>query len=191
MPHKERFVHLHCHSEFSLLDGAGRIPDLIQAAKESGMHALALTDHGTMHGVISFFTTAKKMGVKPIIGCEVYVAPRTRFNKETKEDRSPYHLTVLAKDEQGELHITMEYSRPAWQRWLGADRRCERTFVLDGMGRQMYELCTGKNKVRDLVRIFSEKHQVSPAEAEYSVTLYLKTLIQKGLVVMEVDRRRN
>jgi DNA polymerase-3 subunit alpha len=127
MPHREKFVHLHCHSQFSLLDGAGRVPDLIEAAKKSGMHTLALTDHGTMYGIISFFTAAKKMGVKPIIGCEVYVAPRTRFNKETKEDRSPYHLTLLAKDQQGYKNLmnlvslaSIEgfYSRPRIDREL-------------------------------------------------------------------------
>jgi DNA polymerase-3 subunit alpha len=98
MPHRDKFVHLHCHSEFSLLDGAGRITDLIAKAKEDGMPALAITDHGNMYAAIDFFTSAKAAGIKPIIGCEVYVAPRTRFDKETKEDRSPYHLTILAKN---------------------------------------------------------------------------------------------
>ncbi|MBI5399890.1 DNA polymerase III subunit alpha [Candidatus Saganbacteria bacterium] len=95
------FVHLHCHSEFSLLDGAGRISDLVSTAKKLGMPALALTDHGTMYAIIDFYRTAKAAGIKPILGCEMYQAPRTRFDKETKEDRSPYHLTVLAKNDQG------------------------------------------------------------------------------------------
>lgn len=101
MPHQEKFVHLHCHSEFSLLDGAVRIPDLVKAVKEFGMHSIALTDHGNMYAAINFYTAAKEAGIKPILGCEMYVAPRTRFDKETKEDRSPYHLTILAMDMEG------------------------------------------------------------------------------------------
>ena len=76
------FVHLHVHSEFSLLDGANRIKDLPARAKELGMDSIALTDHGAMFGVVDFYKECKKQGVKPIIGCEVYVAPRTRFDKE-------------------------------------------------------------------------------------------------------------
>lgn len=98
---KNSFVHLHNHSEYSLLDGASRIPKMIKKAKELGMHALALTDHGSMYGAVSFYTYAQSHGIKPIIGCEVYVAPRSRFDKETKEDRSPYHLVLLAKDLEG------------------------------------------------------------------------------------------
>lgn len=101
MPHKDKFVHLHTHSEFSLLDGAARIPDLVKTAKELGMHALALTDHGNMYAAVKFYCAAKDAGIKPILGCELYVAPRTRFDKETKQDRSPFHLTVLAMDLQG------------------------------------------------------------------------------------------
>ncbi|OGB87474.1 DNA polymerase III subunit alpha [candidate division WOR-1 bacterium RIFCSPLOWO2_02_FULL_46_20] len=101
MPHKQNFVHLHCHSEFSLLDGAVRVADLVDGAKKLGMPAVALTDHGNMYAAIKFFQKAKKAGIKPIIGCEMYMAQRTRFDKETKEDRSPYHLTVLAKTLDG------------------------------------------------------------------------------------------
>ncbi len=102
MPRKyQEFVHLHNHTEFSLLDGASRIQDLIKRAKELGMSTLAVSDHGVMHGAIAFYTAAKNQGVKPIIGCEVYVARRSRFDKETKEDRSPYHITIIAKDEEG------------------------------------------------------------------------------------------
>lgn len=94
------FVHLHVHSEFSLLDGLSRIDDLVERAKALGMPAVALTDHGSMHGVIPFYRKAKEVGIKPIIGCEVYVAPRTRFDKEGKQDQ-PYHLLLLAKDLTG------------------------------------------------------------------------------------------
>ena len=73
------FVHLHTHSEFSLLDGANRIPELIDRAVDFGMPALALTDHGNMHGAWSFQEKARKKGIKPILGCETYIASRSRF----------------------------------------------------------------------------------------------------------------
>ncbi|MCX5751620.1 MAG: DNA polymerase III subunit alpha [Candidatus Saganbacteria bacterium] len=105
MPQKNDFVHLHVHSEFSLLDGAARIRDLLEYSKSLGMSSLALTDHGNMYGIVQFYSAAQEVGVKPIIGCELYVAPRTRQLKETPEDRSPCHLTVLAKDQQGYLNL--------------------------------------------------------------------------------------
>ncbi len=95
------FVHLHVHSEFSLLDGANRIKDLPVRAKELGMNAIAVTDHGTMFGTIDFYKACKANGVKPIIGCEVYVAPRTRFDKEPNIDNKYYHLILLAKNNEG------------------------------------------------------------------------------------------
>ena len=95
------FVHLHCHTEYSLLDGACRIKDLIKAAKEKGQKALAITDHGVMYGAVDFYKTAKKEGIKPIIGCEVYVAPRTRFQKVKEYDSEYRHLVLLCKNETG------------------------------------------------------------------------------------------
>jgi len=95
------FVHLHVHSEFSLLDGACKIKDIIQKARNLGMDAIAVTDHGNMYSAVKFFIEAKAAGIHPVIGCEAYLAPRTRFDKETKEDRSPYHITLLAKDLTG------------------------------------------------------------------------------------------
>ncbi|MFA5104060.1 MAG: DNA polymerase III subunit alpha [Candidatus Margulisiibacteriota bacterium] len=95
------FVHLHVHSEFSLLDGASRLEDIIKRVKELGMEAVAVTDHGNMCCAVKFYLAAKKAGIKPIIGCEMYLAPRTRFDKETRQDRSPYHISVIAKDQQG------------------------------------------------------------------------------------------
>ena len=80
------FVHLHVHTEYSLLDGACRLPRLMERVKALGQEAVAITDHGTMYGVVDFYKAAKAAGVKPIIGCEVYVAPRTRFDKEHDRD---------------------------------------------------------------------------------------------------------
>ncbi|SJZ32197.1 DNA polymerase III subunit alpha [Selenihalanaerobacter shriftii] len=95
------FVHLHVHTEYSLLDGAARIEELVQKAVDYGMPALAITDHGCMYGAIEFYKAAKDAGIKPIIGSEVYVAPRSRFNREPKKDDNPYHLVLLAKNNQG------------------------------------------------------------------------------------------
>lgn len=94
------FTHLHVHTEYSLLDGSAKIKDLLKKAKELGMESLAITDHGVMYGVIDFYKAALEIGIKPIIGCEVYVSPRTRFDKE-KEDGRYNHLVLLAKDNEG------------------------------------------------------------------------------------------
>ena len=95
------FVHLHIHSEFSLLDGANRIKDLPVRAKELGMDAMAITDHGAMFGAIDFYKACKTNGIKPIIGCEVYVAPRSRTDKDPNLDSKYSHLILLAKDNEG------------------------------------------------------------------------------------------
>ena len=95
------FTHLHVHTEFSLLDGAARIPDLVARAKELGMESLAITDHGSMFGVIDFYKECKKQGIRPIIGCEVYTAPRTMMDKDPERDKHQGHLVLLAKNEQG------------------------------------------------------------------------------------------
>ncbi|MDE6672127.1 MAG: DNA polymerase III subunit alpha [Ruminococcus sp.] len=95
------FVHLHVHTEYSLLDGACRIKNLMKRVKEIGQEAVAITDHGTMYGVIDFFNEARKHGIKAIIGCEVYVAPRRHTDKNGRIDLSPYHLILLCRNNQG------------------------------------------------------------------------------------------
>ena len=96
------FAHLHVHTEYSLLDGSNKIKEYVARVKELGMDSAAITDHGAMYGVIDFYKEAKAQGIKPIIGCEVYVAPNSRFDKETTggEDRY-YHLVLLAENNQG------------------------------------------------------------------------------------------
>ena len=96
------FTHLHVHTEYSLLDGSCKIKELVQCAKDLGMDSMAVTDHGVMYGVIDFYRAAREVGIKPIIGCEVYVAPGSRFDRETGsgEDRY-YHLVLLAENNQG------------------------------------------------------------------------------------------
>ncbi len=119
------FVHLHVHTEYSLLDGACRLKPLVKRAAELEMPALAVTDHGAMYGAIEFYQACKKQGLRPIIGCEVYLAPRTRFDQE-QQDRDLRHLVLLAENEQGyrnlmkivtAAHLEGFYYRPRvdWQ----------------------------------------------------------------------------
>ena len=105
------FVHLHVHTEYSLLDGACRIGQIMDRCKELGQDAIAITDHGVMYGVIDFYKAAKAAGIKPIIGCEVYVAPRTRFDKVHALDREAYHLVLLCENETGYRNLSYMVSR--------------------------------------------------------------------------------
>ena len=96
------FTHLHVHTEYSLLDGLSKINEIVSQAKKLGMDSLAITDHGVMYGVIDFYRAALKEGIKPIIGCEVYVAPGSRFDKEAGAgDDRYYHLVLLAENDTG------------------------------------------------------------------------------------------
>lgn len=102
MTYQDAFVHLHCHTEYSFLDGACRIEKLVNRAKELQMPALAMTDHGNLHGAIEFYSTAKKAGIKPIIGYEAYIAPEDRKKRtKTEHGKQTYHLTLLCKDKDG------------------------------------------------------------------------------------------
>ena len=100
------FVHLHLHTEYSLLDGACRISQLVDRVKALGQTACAITDHGVMYGVIDFYRACKSAGIKPIIGCEVYVAPRTRFDRVHELDGSARHLVLLCRNEQGYRNLS-------------------------------------------------------------------------------------
>lgn len=95
------FTHLHVHSHYSLLDGLPKIDELLDRVKELGMLSIALTDHGVLYGAIEFFQKAKKRGIKPIVGCEIYLAPNSMRQKRTKIDTHPYHLVLLCKNEEG------------------------------------------------------------------------------------------
>lgn len=97
----QKFVHLHVHTEYSLLDGANRIKDLIRRTKELGMDSIAITDHGVMYGVIDFYKEAVNNGIKPILGCEIYTAKRSRFDKQAGRDSDPGHMVLLAKNNTG------------------------------------------------------------------------------------------
>ncbi len=114
-------VHLHTHSDYSLLDGLAKIKLLVKKAKENGMPALALTDHGVMYGAIKFYNACKEAGIKPIIGCEIYISRRKRTDKDGRQDAKPFHLTLMAKNMEGyknlvkivsESHLVGFYYKP-------------------------------------------------------------------------------
>lgn len=118
---EQKFVHLHVHTHYSLLDGMCKIPKLLDRAKDYGMPACAITDHGTMYGVIEFFKEARTRGIRPIIGCEMYVAPRKMTDKQSGVDGHPGHLVLLAKNKTGyqnllklvtEAHLEGYYYKP-------------------------------------------------------------------------------
>ena len=121
-----KFTHLHTHTEYSMLDGISRIPELVARTGELGMDAAAITDHGAFHGVVDFYSACRDAGIKPIIGCEVYVARQSRQVKDESE-KSPSHLVLLAKNNTGyrnlmqlvtKSHIEGFYNRPRIDREL-------------------------------------------------------------------------
>ncbi|MBL8118462.1 MAG: PHP domain-containing protein, partial [Anaerolineae bacterium] len=124
---EQNFVHLHVHTEYSLLDGLSRIDKLVERAKALNMPSLAITDHGTMFGVIDFYRACKAAGIKPIIGVESYLARRSRFDRDPKLDKRPYHMLLLAKNQTGyknllklasEAQLSGYYYRPRIDREL-------------------------------------------------------------------------
>ena len=105
------FVHLHLHTEYSLLDGIAKISELADKAISEGQDAIAITDHGVMYGTVEFYNALTKKGIKPIIGCELYVAARSRFNKEGKNDVSGNHLIMLCKNAVGYRNLCYMVSK--------------------------------------------------------------------------------
>ena len=98
---KGNFVHLHLHSQYSVLDGAIRIKDLVKKAKELGMPAVAVTDHGNMYASYELYQTCKEAGIKPIIGEEFYIAKNSRFDRKNSKEKGTYHIILLAKNNEG------------------------------------------------------------------------------------------
>ncbi len=164
------FVHLHVHSEYSLLDGACRIADLVQTAAEFGMPAMALTDHGVLYGALEFYFAAKAKGVKPIIGCEMYVAPRGHRDRSARDE---YHLTVLASNKAGYQNLMKlvsagfldgYYYKPRVDLEL-LSRHHEGLIVLSGClggGVQQHlvrdEVDSARSMIRDYRAIFGERY---------------------------------
>ena len=115
------FTHLHVHTEYSLLDGSNKINEYVARVKELGMDSAAITDHGVMFGCIDFYRAAKAAGIKPILGCEVYVAPGSRFDKEIgREEDRYYHLVLLAENQEGYQNLMKIVSTgfvDTWRFW--------------------------------------------------------------------------
>jgi DNA polymerase-3 subunit alpha len=107
----DRFAHLHVHTEFSMLDGAARVKDLVRAVRADGQPAVAITDHGVLYGVVDFYKAAVAEGVKPIIGLEAYVTPGSRFDRPQRRDNIRYHSTILAENEVGYRNLMKLASR--------------------------------------------------------------------------------
>jgi len=125
------FVHLHTHTEYSLLDGLAKIKDLMARTRELGMKSLAITDHGAMYGAVKFYNAATEAGIKPIIGVEAYMAERSRFDKQAGVDKDQFHLLMLAKNETGYRnlmklvtlgHLEGHYYKPRIDREILAKR---------------------------------------------------------------------
>ena len=129
------FAHLHVHSEYSLLDGACRIRDLPKLVKSMGQTACAITDHGVMYGVVDFYRACKAEGVKPVIGCEVYVAPqgRTRFDKVHEFDSESRHLVLLCENEEGYRNLSYMVSL-AWTEGFYVKPRIDQNLLREHAG---------------------------------------------------------
>jgi len=165
------FTHLHVHSHYSLLDGLSKIDDLIARVKELGMDSLALTDHGVVYGLLEFYTKAKAAGIKPILGCEMYVAPRKLTDKESGIDSSNYHLILLAKNYTGyqnlmrlvsSAHLEGYYYKPRtdkehlkqYSKGLIASSSCIKGEISQALVKNNYELA--KKLTLEYKNIFEE-----------------------------------
>jgi DNA polymerase-3 subunit alpha len=125
------FVHLHVHTEYSLLDGSGKIPDLIARTKELGMKSIAITDHGVMYGCVDFYNAAKAQGIKPIIGCEIYVAAKSMHDKTNNKENETHHLVLLVKNETGYQNLMKIVSKASIEGFYykpRADHNCLREY---------------------------------------------------------------
>lgn len=191
---KTQFVHLHTHSHYSMLDGMGKIPDLVAKAKADNQPALALTDHGVMHGAIEFYEECEKAGIKPIIGCEIYIAPRTLKDKVPRTDAHPYHLILLAKNEIGYknlmklttiAHLEGYYYKPRvdkktlkqYSEGLIASTAC----VQGEIARKSLEkIDLGRSAIKDYINIFGkdnfylevQKHKLVPEQEPANKLVY-------------------
>lgn len=139
------FVHLHAHSEYSLLDGVAKIPAYIGKVKEFGMNSAALTDHGVMYGIFEFWQECNYQGIKPILGCEVYIAQRTRFDKTPGIDDKRYHLTLLAKNKEGYHNLMKLVSRAFIEGFYYKPRADRELLEMYGKGIIALSGCLGSN----------------------------------------------
>jgi len=162
----QEFVHLHVHSEYSMLDGASRIKDLIKTAKELGMPGIAITDHGVMYANLQLSKLAREAGLNPILGCEVYVAPRSRFQKEVGVDKDYFHLVLLAKNLKGYQNLIKLVSR-AWTEGLYYKPRVDKELLkeyCEGL------ICTSACIGGEVPQFYLRNN---PAQAERSLLEYI------------------
>lgn len=198
MASKSQFTHVHTHSHFSLLDGLGKIPDLVDRAKELGMDSLAITDHGVMYGAVEFYQACKDKGIKPIIGVEAYLAQRSRHDKSTKEDGSPHHQILLAANEEGYknlcklttiAHIEGYYYKPQ------IDKECLKQYsngliatsaclagaipraIAQSSGKR--DLSLAKKEIEEFLEIFGEDRFF--LEVQHNPTIDLQRIVNDGI----------
>lgn len=191
------FIHLHTHTEYSLLDGLGKIKDLLSKAKDLGMDSLAITDHGSMFGVVKFFLKAREAGIRPIIGVEAYQASRSRFDKQAGIDNDQHHLVLLAENNTGYqnlmklvTHANLEgyYYKPRIDLQVLRDHN-EGLIALSGClnGEVPHLLATGQTqqaekKAREYMEIFPEGHFFIELQKHPKITL--QDIVNDQLVVL-------
>lgn len=200
---KPRFVHLHTHSHYSLLDGLSKVEDLVKQAKELGMDALALTDHGAMYGAIDFYRTCKKHEIKPIVGVEAYIAERTLYDKDAGIDNKRYHLTLLAKNVTGYqnlmkavsvAHVEGFYYKPRMDKDL-LKKYSEGVICLSGCpGSEFIQhLKNGRgDKARELIQwyidTFGREHVFIEVMKHKEVEWYMPLIPEIQAIAKEFDR---
>ena len=141
------FVHLHLHSEYSLLDGACRIADIPKRAKECGQEAVALTDHGVMYGAVAFYNACREAGIKPILGCEVYVATKSRFEKAGGREDYADHLVLLCENETGYRNLCQMVSLGFTEGFYNRPRVDDELLRRYGEGLIALDACTVKSGI--------------------------------------------
>jgi DNA polymerase-3 subunit alpha len=173
------FCHIHNHTEYSLLDGANRIPDMVKGAKEMGMDALAISDHGVMFGVMEFYLECKKAGVKPILGVEAYVAPGGHQKKGKGEEKDSYHLLLLARDIEGYRNLCKLSSIAALQGYYYRPRIDHEVLRAHSKGLIATSACLGSEVCQELLRGNYEK-------AQYTAGMY-KEMFGEGNFFIELQ----
>jgi DNA polymerase-3 subunit alpha len=174
------FVHLHTHSEYSLLDGLGKLSKLIDRAKSYGMEYLALTDHGAMYGIFKFYMKATSAGIKPILGVEAYMARRSRHDKEPKIDTDPFHLLLLAKNETGYKNLLRLTTKAHLEGYYYKPRIDLELLKEHHEGLIATSACV-QGQISNLIRNKEEK------QAEYIASLYAE-LFGQGNFYIELQR---
>ena len=173
------FTHLHLHTEYSLLDGMGRISDLVARARELGMDSLAITDHGAMYGVVEFYQAARAAGIKPILGCEVYVAPQGRHSRNPA-DKVHNHLVLLAKNEAGYRNLLQLVTKANLEGFYYKPRVDKELLAAHSEGLVALSACV-KGEVAQLAlqgrREEAEKVRVNPGGTLHQLTTAVATLV--------------